>query len=50
MKIYYSVDEITDNYCNPCPVLNKDKNIIGRYIGSIKCRSFWQKFKDLWKN
>lgn len=38
MKIYYSVDEITDNCCNPCPVLNKGKDIIGVYIGSCKCK------------
>lgn len=38
MKIYYSIDEITDNCCNPCPVLNKDKDIIGIHIGSCKCK------------
>jgi hypothetical protein len=38
MKIYYSIDEITDNCYNPCPVLNKDKNIIGIHIGSCKCK------------
>ena len=38
MKIYYSVDDITDNCCNPCPVLNKDKDIIGIHIGSCKCK------------
>lgn len=38
MKIYYSVDSITDNCSNPCPVLNKDKDVIGRYIGSVKCK------------
>lgn len=38
MKIYYSIDEITDNCCNPCPVLNTDKDIIGIHIGSCKCK------------
>ena len=38
MKIYYLVDEISDNCYNPCPVLNKDKDIIGIHIGSCKCK------------
>ena len=53
MKIYYSVDDITDNCCNHCPVLNKDKDIIGignkdgklsiRYDEWVKCSGIYDR-------
>lgn len=39
MKIYYSVDEITDNCNNRCPFLNIEKDDMGEHIGSVSCKT-----------
>lgn len=36
MRIYYEIDEITDNCKNKCPFVNTEST--ERYVGSIACQ------------
>ena len=46
----YSDDEAFDKLININNKLSEETTKLQKELNYYKCRSFWQKFKDLWKN
>lgn len=46
----YSNDEAFDELININNKLSEETIKLQKELDYYKCRSFWQKFKDLWKN